>query len=211
MTPGVLALQGAFREHREALDGLGVASVEVRTPEELASVDALFLPGGESTTMAKLLVTSGLDASLRDRLRHGFPVFGTCAGLIILATTVLDGRADQASLGALDVVVRRNAYGTQLQSFEAPLDVHGLAGGPFTGVFIRSPMIESVGDGVEVLAVHRDHPVLVRCGPVWASTFHPELAGDPRIHEAFLGQVFLGEACPVQDLSGHTSLQEATA
>jgi 5'-phosphate synthase pdxT subunit len=213
MKAGVLALQGAFREHREALDALGVESVEVRTPEELASVDALILPGGESTAVAKLLVTSGLDSSLRDRLGHGFPVFGTCAGLILLATTVLDGRpgrarsrSDQASLGALDVVVRRNAYGTQLQSFEAPLDVHGLAGGPFTGVFIRSPMIESVGDGVEVLSVHRGHPVLVRCGPVWASTFHPELSGDLRVHQAFLGAAFPGQAFP-----GHQSLQEATA
>lgn len=201
MRPGVLALQGAFREHRDALDALGVESVEVRTPEELASVDALVLPGGESTTVAKLLLTSGLDAPLRDRLRDGLPVFGTCAGLILLAATVLDGRTDQMSLGALDVVVRRNAYGTQLQSFEAPLDVCGVSGGPFVGVFIRSPVIESVADDVEVLATHRDHPVLVRQGPVWAATFHPELAGDLRIHRTFLEQ-----AC-----SPNAPFQEVTA
>lgn len=208
MRPGVLALQGAFREHRDALDALGVESVEVRTPEELASVDALVLPGGESTTVAKLLLTSGLDAPLRDRLRDGLPVFGTCAGLILLAATVLDGRPgrarsrlDQAPLGALDVVVRRNAYGTQLQSFEAPLDVCGVSGGPFVGVFIRSPVIESVADDVEVLATHRDHPVLVRQGPVWAATFHPELAGDLRIHRTFLEQ-----AC-----SPNAPFQEVTA
>lgn len=171
-------------------------------------MDALVLPGGESTTVAKLLLTSGLDAPLRDRLRDGLPVFGTCAGLILLAATVLDGRPgrarsrlDQAPLGALDVVVRRNAYGTQLQSFEAPLDVCGVSGGPFVGVFIRSPVIESVADDVEVLATHRDHPVLVRQGPVWAATFHPELAGDLRIHRTFLEQ-----AC-----SPNAPFQEVTA
>jgi 5'-phosphate synthase pdxT subunit len=195
MKPGVLALQGAFREHREVLDALGVESVEVRTPAGLDSIDALFLPGGESTTVAKLLVTSGLAEPLRGRLRDGLPVLGTCAGLILLATTVHDGRPDQLSLGALDIAVRRNAYGTQLQSFEAPLDVQGLSGDPFPGVFIRSPVVEAVGADVEVLAEHRDHPVLVRQGPVWASTFHPELSGDLRIHQAFLGQAFVGPAC----------------
>lgn len=206
MIAGVLALQGAFREHREALDALGVGSVEVRTPGELAAVDALVLPGGESTTVAKLLVSSGLDAPLRERLRDGLPVLGTCAGLILLATKVLDGRADQASLGVLDVVVRRNAYGTQRQSFEAALDVQGIPGGPFMGVFIRSPIIEAVGDGVDVLARHREHPVLVRSGDVWASTFHPELSGDHRIHRAFLEGAFPGQA-----LSRRAPLQEVTA
>jgi 5'-phosphate synthase pdxT subunit len=183
---GVLALQGAFREHREVLDALGVESVEIRTPATLDALDAVILPGGESTTVAKLLVSAGLDAPLRERLRDGLPAFGTCAGLILLATTVLDGRHDQTSLGVLDVTVRRNAYGTQRQSFEAPLDVTGLAGGAFPGVFIRSPVIEHVGDGVDVLATHADHPVLVRAGPIWAATFHPELSGDLRIHSTFL-------------------------
>jgi len=189
MKIGVLALQGAFREHREVLEELGISAVEVRTPEHLAAVDALVLPGGESTTVGKLLVSSGLDDALVDRLRDGMPAFGTCAGLILLAATVLDGRADQAPLGALDATVRRNAYGTQLESFEAPLALSGLAGGPFPGIFIRSPIIESVGRDVSVLGEHDGHPVLCRQGNVWASTFHPELSGDLRLHRWFLDEV----------------------
>jgi 5'-phosphate synthase pdxT subunit len=186
---GVLALQGAFREHREVLDALGVTAVEVRSPEHLDGLDALILPGGESTTVAKLLVTSGLLEPVRDRLRDGLPTLGTCAGLIVLATEVLDGRADQASLGVLDVSVRRNAYGTQLESFEAPIEVEGIAGGPFPGVFIRAPVIERVGDGVTVLAMHDGRAVLCRAGDVWGATFHPELSGDLRIHERFIGSL----------------------
>jgi 5'-phosphate synthase pdxT subunit len=186
---GVLALQGAFREHREVLDALGVTAVEVRTPEQLAGIDALILPGGESTTVARLLVTSGLLEPLRDRLRDGLPTLGTCAGLIVLAAHVLDGRPDQASLGVLDVTVRRNAYGTQVESFEAPVDVVGLAGGPFPGVFIRAPVVESVGPGVTVLATHEGRTVLCREGSRWGATFHPELSGDLRIHQQFLGEV----------------------
>jgi 5'-phosphate synthase pdxT subunit len=186
---GVLALQGAFREHVEVLEAMGVATVEVRTPEHLAAVDALFLPGGESTTVAKLLATSGLLDELAARLRDDMPAFGTCAGLILLATRVLDGRPHQASLGALDATVRRNAYGTQLQSFEAPLELSGFPGGPFPGVFIRSPIIESVGTDVSVLAEHEGRPVLCRQGKVCASTFHPELSGDLRVHQWFLSEV----------------------
>jgi pyridoxal 5'-phosphate synthase pdxT subunit len=186
---GVLALQGAFREHREVLDALGVETVEVRTPEQLAGVDALVLPGGESTTMSKLLESSGLRSVVRERLRDAMPALGTCAGLILLATDVLDDRSQPESLGALDVRVRRNAYGTQLASFEAPIDVDGLAGGPFPGVFIRAPVVESVGATVDVLAEHDGHPVLVRSGRIWASTFHPELSGDLRIHERFVNEV----------------------
>ena len=189
MKVGVLALQGAFREHVEVLEAMGVATVEVRTPEHLAAVDALFLPGGESTTVAKLLATSGLLDELAARLRDDMPAFGTCAGLILLATRVLDGRPDQASLAALDATVRRNAYGTQLQSFEAPLELSGFPGGPFPGVFIRSPIIESVGTGVSVLAEHEGRPVLCRQGKVCASTFHPELSGDLRVHQWFLSEV----------------------
>jgi pyridoxal 5'-phosphate synthase pdxT subunit len=186
---GVLALQGAFREHREVLDALGVATVEVLRPEELAGVDALVLPGGESTTIGKLLVTSGLLEPVRERLRDDLPVLATCAGLIVLARSVLDGRADQEPLGALDLTVRRNAYGSQAQSFEAPLEIAHMAGGPFPGVFIRAPVIEEVGGGVTVLASHRGHAVLCRQGAVWGATFHPELSDDLRIHRSFLEEV----------------------
>ncbi|MEX0665269.1 MAG: pyridoxal 5'-phosphate synthase glutaminase subunit PdxT [Acidimicrobiia bacterium] len=189
MKIGVLALQGAFREHREVLDALGVESTEVRTPEQVAGLDALILPGGESTTVGKLLDTSGLLPVLRERLHDGLAAFGTCAGLILLSKRVIDGRPDQVSLDALDATVRRNAYGTQLASFEAALQVDGLGNDPFPGVFIRAPVVEAVGDAVEVLASHEGHPVLVRSGRIWASTFHPELSGDLRIHEHFLAEV----------------------
>ncbi len=186
MKIGVLALQGAFREHREVLDALGVEAVEVRIPDDLSGIDALILPGGESTTVGKLLVSSGLLDPVRGRLHDGMPAFGTCAGLILLARHVLDGRPDQPSLDAIDCTVRRNAYGTQLQSFEAELEIDGLPGGAFPGVFIRAPVIERVGAAVEVLAEHEGRPVLCRSGAVWVSTFHPELSGDLRLHQAFL-------------------------
>jgi pyridoxal 5'-phosphate synthase pdxT subunit len=186
MKAGVLALQGAFREHREVLDALGVETVEVRTPEDLGALDALILPGGESTTMSRLLDTSGLRDPIADRLADGIPAFGTCAGMILLAREVVDGRPDQRSFAAIDVAVRRNAYGRQRDSFEAALAVDGLVGGAFPGVFIRAPRLESVGDGVEEWATHDGCPVLVREGPVWVASFHPELAGDLRVHELFL-------------------------
>jgi 5'-phosphate synthase pdxT subunit len=185
---GVLALQGAFREHREVLDALGVDAVEVRTPDELVGIEALFLPGGESTTMTKLLDSSGLRDPVRGRIAGGLAVFATCAGVILLARRVLDGRADQEPLGLLHATVRRNAYGRQRESFEARLDVAGVAGGAFPGVFIRAPSIEWVGDGVETLATHDDHPVLIRDGRVWAATFHPELSGDLRLNQRFLDE-----------------------
>lgn len=183
---GVLALQGAFREHREILDALGVEAIEVRTPAGLGALDALILPGGESTTMSKLLDSSGLRAPLAELLRDGVPVLGTCAGMILLAREVVDGRPDQESFGAIDVAVRRNAYGRQRDSFEADLTVDGLAGGTFPGVFIRAPRIEHAGVDVEVLARHDDVPVLARQGAVWVASFHPELSGDLRLHERFL-------------------------
>jgi 5'-phosphate synthase pdxT subunit len=201
MKVGILALQGAVREHREVLDALGVDAVEVRVPEQLDALDALILPGGESTTMSRLLDTSGLRAPLGERLRDGLPVFGTCAGMILLATEVVDGRPDQQSFGLVDVSVRRNAYGRQLASFETPLDLggldgrapdgarlaeHGLAGGRFPGVFIRAPRIERVGAAVEVLVEHDGHPVLARQGGAVVASFHPELSGDLRLHEWFL-------------------------
>jgi len=189
---GILALQGAFREHREMLDALGVEAVDVRTPQELSGLDAIFLPGGESTTMGKLLDTSGLREPLHAALHDGLAAFGTCAGLILLASRVLDGLAGQQPLAVLDCTVRRNAYGRQIASFEASLDVEGLPswhGGPFPGVFIRAPGVEQVGSAVDVLAAHEDRPVLLRQGRVWAATFHPELSGDLRLHERFLQEV----------------------
>ena len=189
MKAGVLALQGAFREHREALSALDVEVVEVRRPEHLAGVDGLVLPGGESTTMDKLLDTSELRAPLRDRLADGLPAFATCAGLIICATEVTDGRVDQRPLGVLDVTVRRNGYGRQRESFEADLDVAGLTGGAFRGVFIRAPKVERAGGGVDVLAAHDRVAVVGRQGSILFSSFHPELAGDLRLHELFLQEV----------------------
>jgi 5'-phosphate synthase pdxT subunit len=186
MKVGVLALQGAFREHCEVLDALGVETVEVRTPEDLGALDALVLPGGESTTMSLLLDTSGLREPLGLRLADGMPALGTCAGMILLARDVVDGRPDQRSFGAIDVTVRRNAYGRQRDSFETPLDIAGLAGGPFPGVFIRAPRIEAAGPDVEVLARYDDHPVVARHETVWVASFHPELSGDLRLHEWFL-------------------------
>jgi 5'-phosphate synthase pdxT subunit len=188
MKAGVLALQGAFREHREVLDALGVEAVEVRTPGDLSDVDTIFMPGGESTTMTKLVDSSGLRAPLGERISTGMPVFATCAGLILLARDVLDGRPDQEPFAVLDVTVRRNAYGRQRESFEVPLAIAGLTGAAFPGVFIRAPVVEAVGDSVDVLARHDDHPVLVRSGCIWAATFHPELSGDLRLHERFLGE-----------------------
>ncbi|MGZ4691155.1 MAG: pyridoxal 5'-phosphate synthase glutaminase subunit PdxT [Acidimicrobiia bacterium] len=190
MKAGVLALQGSFREHREVLDALGVEAVEVRTPQQLSGLDALFLPGGESTTITRLLETSALVEPIRAALRDGLPVFGTCAGLIVLADDRRDqhGFAAPPLFGVLGCTVLRNGYGTQLDSFETPLRIDGIEG-TFPGVFIRAPLIESVRAGVEVLATHDGHAVLVRQGRVWAATFHPELSGDLRLHERFLQEV----------------------
>jgi len=185
---GVLALQGAFAAHAEVLEGLGAEVSEVRVPGDLARLSGLVMPGGESTTMSKLLVSSGLFAALGKRLSQGFPVFGTCAGMILLAARVLDGRPDQQSFSALDVTVRRNAYGRQVDSFEADLSVTGL-NAPFPAVFIRAPLITELGDGVQVLARHEAQPVLVRQGSVMAASFHPELTGDGRLHELFLSEI----------------------
>jgi len=187
---GVLALQGGFRPHVEALSALGADAVEVRLPRELASVDALVLPGGESTTVGKLLVSSGLREPLQERLAGGMPVLGTCAGLILLASEVLDGRPDQVVLRSIDLTARRNAHGRQNESFEAPLEITGLAGGPFPGVFIRAPGVERVGAGVEVLArLSSGEAVAARQGAVTVCAFHPELAGDLRFHQHFLSSL----------------------
>ncbi len=187
---GVLALQGAFALHVRSLARLGVTAVEVRTPAELDGVDALVLPGGESTTMSKLLDSQRLFEPLSERLAAGMPALGTCAGMILLARDVLDGRADQRSFGAIDIAVRRNAFGRQVDSFEADLDVVGLPEAPVHAVFIRAPVVEAVGEGVEILAqVEGGRPVACRQGPVLVTSFHPELAPDLRVHELFLREV----------------------
>ena len=189
MKVGVLALQGAFARHSEVLSGLGAAPLEVRTPGDLDAVDAMVVPGGESTTMSMLLDSSGLRLSLAERLADGLPVLGTCAGMILLAVRVTDGRDDQRSFGAIDIDVRRNGYGRQVDSFEDQLSVTGLDG-PFHGVFIRAPVVERVGSDVEVLATVDGVPVLCREGAVLVSSFHPEMSGDGRIHERFLDLAF---------------------
>jgi 5'-phosphate synthase pdxT subunit len=185
LTIGVLALQGAFRAHAQALADLGVPAREVRTPAHLDTVDALVMPGGESTTMSRLLTSSGLFDQIKARATDGMAVFGTCAGMILLASEVLDGRPDQRSFGVLDLTVRRNGYGRQLDSFETDLAVRGLDA-PFHGVFIRAPRVDAVGPAVEVLATHGDDAVLVRQGRILAASFHPELTRDSRLHERFV-------------------------
>ena len=185
---GVLALQGAFHSHQALLERLGRSSLQVRTPAQLEQVEALVMPGGESTTMSRLLVTSGLFEPLAARLREAMPAFGTCAGMILLASEVLDGRPDQRSFGVIDISVRRNGYGRQLDSFETDLAVPGLGVGAerFHGVFIRAPKVTRVGADVEILAEHAGVPVLLRHGPITVASFHPELANDPRLHAQFL-------------------------
>ena len=184
-TVGVLALQGAFAAHERALRRCGVATRQERVPSDLDGVDALVLPGGESSTISNLLVSSGLFDAIDARLRDGMPVLGTCAGMILLATDVLDGRSDQRSFAAIDIAVRRNAYGRQNDSFETDIAVDGLDH-PFHAVFIRAPKMESAGDGVEVLARHEGVTVLARQGVVTVAAFHPELTDDASVHDLFL-------------------------
>jgi 5'-phosphate synthase pdxT subunit len=185
---GVLALQGAFAAHARTLAEHGARTREVRTPADLAAVDALVMPGGESTTMSRLLTTSGLFDPLGERLAAGMPVFGTCAGMILLAAEVADGRPDQRSFAVIDIAVRRNGYGRQVDSFEADLDVKGLDE-PFHAVFIRAPVVERAGPSVDVLAEHGGAIVLARSGAVFVSSFHPELTADGRLHALFLQEV----------------------
>jgi 5'-phosphate synthase pdxT subunit len=182
---GVLALQGAFREHVSLLSALGADAVEVRTPAELERCAGLVLPGGESTTIGKLLVSSGLEAALRD---YRGPLLGTCAGMILLAREAGDMLPGQLLLGVIDVVVRRNGYGRQLHSFEADLELEGDPH-PLRGVFIRAPRIEEVGPGAHAFAHLAGEPVAVEQGLAIATSFHPELAGETRVHERFLERV----------------------
>lgn len=191
---GVLALQGDVREHLAALAGAGASARPVRRPEELAEVDGLVVPGGESTTMAKLAAAFGLLAPLRERVLAGMPAYGSCAGMIMLADKILDGRDDQETVGGIDMTVRRNAFGRQNESFEAAVEMTGVEGGAVEGLFIRAPWVESVGAGVEVLATVPTgdggvHTVAVRQGGLLATSFHPELTGDHRVHELFVEMV----------------------
>ncbi len=184
---GVLALQGAFLEHRQMLERCGVESGEVRTVEHLDGIDGLILPGGESTTIGKLMHRYGLDEAISRRVREGMPLFGTCAGLILMATDIEE--SDQRRLGLMEITARRNAFGRQVDSFECNLDVAGLGPEPVRAVFIRAPYISRVGKGVEVLAVAEGKIVLARQGHLLAGAFHPELTADTRIHRLFLDMV----------------------
>lgn len=192
---GVLALQGDVREHVAALRAAGAEPVAVRRPEDLSTVDGLVLPGGESTTIARLLDVFELLEPLRRGVADGLPVYGSCAGMILLADQVLDGRPEQPTVGGLDVVVRRNAFGRQVESFETDLPLDGLEDGPVHAVFIRAPWVETAGKQVQVLArVPAGHPaagkvVAVRQGPLVATSFHPELTGDARVHALFVDVV----------------------
>ncbi len=188
---GVLALQGDVREHLATLPELGAEAVTVRRPGELAAVDALVVPGGESTTMAKLAARFGLLGPLRDAVAGGLPVYGSCAGMIMLADRLLDAPADQVTVGGLDVTVRRNAFGRQVDSFESQVEIDGVAGGPVHAVFIRAPWVEQAGEGVQVLGRVVGGPadgriVAVRQGNLVATSFHPELTGDRRVHALFV-------------------------
>ncbi|MET9929351.1 MULTISPECIES: pyridoxal 5'-phosphate synthase glutaminase subunit PdxT [unclassified Streptomyces] len=186
---GVLALQGDVREHLIALASADALARPVRRPEELAEVDGLVIPGGESTTMSKLAVLFGMMEPLRERVRAGMPVYGTCAGMILLAEKILDPRSGQETVGGIDMIVRRNAFGRQNESFEAAVEVDGIDGGPVEGVFIRAPWVESVGAEAEVIAEHGGHIVAVRQRNVLATSFHPELTGDHRMHALFVDMV----------------------
>ena len=188
-TVGVLALQGDFREHRATLDQLGVKNLEVRRQSELDSIDALIIPGGESTVMQKLAVAYDLFEPIQTKIKNGFPVFGTCAGLIMLAEEILDGIPGQAGFGGLDVAVRRNAFGHQLDSFETDLEFTGVDG-LVHAAFIRAPIVERVGAGVEVLAQLEDGRIVaVRQNNALGISFHPEVAGESRIHRLFVDQI----------------------
>lgn len=224
MEIGILALQGDVAEHRAALSEIGVASRPVRRPEDLAGLDGVILPGGESTTMSMLLDSSGLADPLGKELDAGLPALGTCAGMILLATEAVDGRSDQRCYGAIDITVRRNGFGRQLESFECELEVPALAGGPLPAVFIRAPVVETIGAEVEVLATlaqpspggaregaepfgaRRAVPVLCRQGVVLVAAFHPELTPDRRVHELFVSSIDGGVRAGSEELSGTQTL-----
>ncbi len=186
---GVLALQGDVREHVAALDSAGATAVTVRRASELPELDGIVIPGGESTTIGRLLEVFDLLAPLREAVAGGLPAFGSCAGMILLASQILDGRDDQQLIGGLDITVRRNAFGRQVDSFEAEVAVDGIADGPVHAVFIRAPVVERAGDTVRVLAEVEGRSVAVRDDRRLATAFHPELSGDARMHAMFVEMV----------------------
>ncbi|UNS95975.1 pyridoxal 5'-phosphate synthase glutaminase subunit PdxT [Streptomyces tubbatahanensis] len=188
-TIGVLALQGDVREHLAALAAAGAQPLQVRRPQELDDVAGLVVPGGESTTISKLATAFGLMAPLRERVAGGMPAYGSCAGMIMLADKILDPRSGQETVGGIDMIVRRNAFGRQNESFEAAVEMAAVDGGPVEGVFIRAPWVESTGAATETLASYEGHPVAVRQGNLLATAFHPELTGDHRVHALFTRMV----------------------
>jgi 5'-phosphate synthase pdxT subunit len=183
---GVLTIQGDFREHLQALRRLGVEAIGVRTPEEVAAVAGLIIPGGESTTIGKLMHRYGLLEAIRTLVVEGRPLFGTCAGMILMAKQVQHAAVDQPTLGVMDITVDRNAYGRQVDSFEADITMKGLTGGPLRAVFIRAPVVTALQDGVEVLAEHEGRIIAARQGNMLVLSFHPELTGDLRVHDYFI-------------------------
>ena len=185
MKVGVLALQGAFKLHVQALERLGVEAIEVRSLENFGASEALIIPGGESTTMSFLLESSGIFDSLQERSNNGMPILGTCAGMILLSSKITDGRNDQKPLNLVDIEVRRNGYGRQIDSFESDLLIEGFTSS-FRGVFIRAPLVENVSEKVEVLAEINGRPAMCRQDSIIVTSFHPELADDDRIHAEFL-------------------------
>jgi 5'-phosphate synthase pdxT subunit len=191
---GVLAIQGAVREHIALLEAAGAHAVPVKHPADLAQISGIVLPGGESTTISKLAVIDGLMEPLRDFAASGLPMYGSCAGMILLADRILDGRPDQESIGGIDMTVRRNAFGRQVDSFEGGIDLEGIDGGPFPGVFIRAPWVEEIGARVEVIGrvgagAAAGRIVAVRDRNLIATSFHPELTGDTRVHQYFVEMV----------------------
>ena len=189
MKVGVLALQGDVREHINALIACGVDAVPVRRESEIQTIDALVLPGGESTTIAQLSEVFGIYDLLKERIATGMPVYGSCAGMILLATEILDAKVGQKSFGGLDISVRRNAFGRQVDSFESDIEFADGSQELIRAIFIRAPWVEKIGDGVQVLASIDSHPVAVRSGTALATSFHPELTGDHRIHRYFIEHV----------------------
>lgn len=189
MKVGVLALQGDVREHLVALQECGAVGVAVRSASEIESVDALVIPGGESTTIAKLARNFGVFELISGRIKAGMPVFGSCAGLILLSNRIIDGIVGQESFGGLDVTARRNAFGRQVSSFETELSFKGISGEGVKAIFIRAPWVEEFGPAVDVLAEFDGHPVALQQGRILATSFHPELTGDPRVHRYFLETV----------------------
>jgi 5'-phosphate synthase pdxT subunit len=189
MKVGVLALQGDVREHIQALLACGVEAAAVRRAEEIESVDALVLPGGESTTIAQLAEVFGIFELIKNKIKNGMPVYGSCAGMILLADQILDAKQGQKSFGGLDITVRRNAFGRQVDSFESDITFNDGSEQLIRAVFIRAPWVEKVSDSVQVLASVDSHPVAVRSKTALATSFHPELTGDHRIHRYFIEQV----------------------